>query len=118
MYAASLTAGIAWLPRTLRYALQLRFVAPAARPPRAASERRGAAGDDESDPAAAPTDGDGEAPAASPAPRRKLYLQGDLRVVFPPRRPDEDAETLRVQQDPPLLEAAIREHGAAYSESV
>ena len=99
------------IPRTLRYALQLRFVSPAARPARAASARRGA---DASDAPSAADDASQPTPAP---PRRKLYLQGDLRVVFPPRRPDDDAETLRVQTDAPVIEAA-REPGAAYSESV
>ncbi len=80
-------------------------MSPAARARRASSSV---------DPAAAANgdaetlDGDGEGEAegsASAAPRRKLYLQGDLRVIFPPRRPDEDAEALHVQQDAPLLEA-------------
>jgi hypothetical protein len=95
--------------RTVRYALQLRFVSPAARPARSGSARRSRDAADE--PVA------GAAPSATQPPRRKLYLQGDLRVVFPPRRPDEDAESLRVQTDAPLIEAA-REPGAAYSESV
>ena len=77
--------------------MQLRFVSPAARPP----SRRSA--DADANGAGAASDADG---AADAPPRRKLYLQGDIRVVFPPRRPDEDAEALRVTQDAPVLEAA------------
>jgi hypothetical protein len=75
--------------------VQLRFVSPAARAP---ARRSGDAANDAS--------GTADADAADAPPRRKLYLQGDIRVVFPPRRPDEDAEALRVTQDAAVLEAA------------
>lgn len=37
--------------------------------------------------------------AAASTARRKVYLQGALRVVFPQRRPDSDLERLHVVQD-------------------
>ncbi len=77
--------------------MQLRFVSPAARLP-----GRRSADADANGAASGASDADG---AADAPPRRKLYLQGDIRVVFPPRRPDEDAEALRVTQDAPVLEA-------------
>lgn len=42
----------------------------------------------------------------SPAATRRLYLQGDVRVVFTLRRSDDDRSTqLRAETEPPVLEA-------------
>ncbi len=88
-----------------RYALQLRFVSPAPRAAGPTSQRRASAATQLEDAVCVDDDVCADAEAMCAAPQRKLYLQGDLRVIFPPRRHDDDADVLRIENEGPILEA-------------
>ena len=85
----------------LRYALQLRFVATQQRAA-AATARRCADGGEDVVLDESFEEGGGSLSPSIP-PQRKVYLQGDMRVLFPHRRHDEEAVTLRVEQEGPVL---------------
>ena len=92
---------------TPRYVVQLRFVSPAVRgaptqcePVGNAAESITALGSPQH------SDGGPATPQPGSASSRRLYLQGDIRVVFPLRRhDDDDATQLRAETEPAVLEA-------------
>jgi hypothetical protein len=91
---------------TPRYVVQLRFVSPAVRGAATQCELMGDAAESIAVVGSPPHSHGGPATPLQGASSRRLYLQGDIRVVFPLRRHDDDeAMQLRAETEPAVLEA-------------
>ena len=103
---------------TPRYVVQLRFVSPAVRGVATQCELIGGATESITALGSPHNSYGGPATPQQGASSRRLYLQGDIRVVFPLRRHDDDEATqLRAETEPAVLEAmhVVASRGAGVS---